>query len=59
MNPAWGHIVGVMIVVLMLTFISIWIWAWRPYHQKNFDSLARIPMRDDAAPAAVHEDAMQ
>lgn len=46
MSPMWGHSVGVMIVVLMLVFIGIWIWAWLPHHRKDFDMLARMPMRD-------------
>lgn len=60
MNPAWGHVVGVVIVVLMLVFIGIWIWAWLPYHKKSFDKLARLPMDDptqkDDAPATDDED---
>lgn len=60
MNPAWGHLVGVVIVIMMLTFIGIWAWAWLPYHRKNFDTLAQLPMRDPAqradTPAAADED---
>jgi cytochrome c oxidase cbb3-type subunit IV len=47
LNLAWGHAIGVMIVVLMLTFIGIWIWAWLPFHKKTFDALARLPLHDD------------
>jgi cytochrome c oxidase cbb3-type subunit IV len=47
MTPAWGHVIGVITVVLMLTFIGIWVWAWLPAHKKKFDTLARIPMHDD------------
>ena len=46
--------VGVFIIVLTLVFIAIWAWAWLPYHKKNFDSLARMPMLD-AAPRPGNE----
>jgi cytochrome c oxidase cbb3-type subunit IV len=55
MSAAWGHSVGAMILILMVSFIGIWIWAWLPYHKGNFDKLARLPMRDDATPAADNE----
>jgi cytochrome c oxidase cbb3-type subunit IV len=48
MNPVWGHVVGMIIVLLMLTFIGVWIWAWLPFHKKRFDALARLPMHDGA-----------
>lgn len=47
MNPVWGHAIGVIIVLLMLTFIGIWVWAWLPFHKKTFEALARIPLDDD------------
>lgn len=46
MNPAWGHVVGIVIVLLMLIFIGIWIWAWLPHHKRKFDRMSRIPMED-------------
>jgi cbb3-type cytochrome oxidase subunit 3 len=30
----------------MLAFIGIWAWAWLPYHKREFDALARLPMQD-------------
>ena len=56
MNELWGHLIGVVIVLLMLSFIGIWIWAWLPRHRKTFDSLAQIPMEDPIAgpPLTVH-----
>jgi len=59
MSAIWAHGVGVIIVVLMLTFIGIWIWAWLPFHKSDFDRLARLPMRDDEARAAVGEGELQ
>ena len=47
MSAFWGHLIGVIIVVLMLTFIGIWVWAWLPFHRKAFDTLSRIPMHDE------------
>lgn len=53
MNPVWGHLIGVFIVVLMLVFIGIWIWAWLPSHKRSFNELARMPMDDRNASAAI------
>ena len=50
MNPVWGHVAGVITVVLMVTFIGIWIWAWLPWHKRDFDALARLPMQDEEGP---------
>lgn len=47
MSPAWGHVIGVIIVLLMLIFIGIWVWAWLPFHDKTFRVLARIPLEDE------------
>jgi cytochrome c oxidase cbb3-type subunit 4 len=46
MSPFWGHVTGVVTVVLMLVFIGIWGWAWLPQHKRKFDALARLPMDD-------------
>jgi cytochrome c oxidase cbb3-type subunit 4 len=47
MIPAvWGHVSGVVTVVLMLVFIGIWYWAWRPRHRRTFDRLANMPLED-------------
>lgn len=47
MNPLWGNLIGVWIVLMMLTFIGIWIWAWGRSHTRTFDALARMPMEDE------------
>lgn len=49
MNPIWGHVAGVFIVLMLVTFIGIWIWAWRKYHKPNFNRMANLPMEDAAA----------
>jgi cytochrome c oxidase cbb3-type subunit 4 len=46
MSPAWGHVVGVVTVLVMAAFIGIWVWAWLPYHKRAFDALAAMPMQD-------------
>jgi cytochrome c oxidase cbb3-type subunit IV len=46
MSGLWGHLVGVVILLLMAVFIGIWFWAWRPRHKGTFDELAALPMRD-------------
>ena len=46
MSPIWGHAIGAAIVLMMLVFGGILLWAWLPYHKKAFDALARVPMRD-------------
>ncbi len=47
MNGAiWGHLSGVVTVVLMLVFVGIWFWAWRPRHRRTFDRLANMPLED-------------
>lgn len=49
MNPIWGHVVGVVTVILMMTFIGIWVWAWRKRHTSVFSRMAKLPMEDDPA----------
>ena len=47
MSPLWGQLAGVMIVLMMLSFIGIWVWAWRKYHKPVFDRMAQLPMQED------------
>ena len=47
MSPIWGHVAGIVTVVLMLAFVGIWVWAWLPQHKRDFDALAELPMEDD------------
>lgn len=49
MSPVWGHAIGVLIVLMMATFIGIWVWAWLPHHRRTFGWMARLPMEDEAA----------
>lgn len=50
MSALWGQLAGVITTILLLVFIGIWIWAWRPWHKKSFDKMAQIPMQDKDAP---------
>lgn len=47
MNAAWGHLTGVLIVLMMTSFVGIWIWVWNGRHKTKFDALARLPMEDE------------
>jgi len=47
-NELWGHLTGVIIVVMMVTFICIWAWAWSGHHRRTFSRMAALPMEDDA-----------
>ena len=49
MSGLFGHLVGVLILLLMGVFLGIWYWAWRPRHKPAFDALAEIPMHDGGA----------
>ncbi len=50
MSGLWGHLVGVVILIMMAVFIGIWVWAWRPRHRRAFDALAELPMMDGEGP---------
>lgn len=47
MSPIWGELAGTLIVLMMFTFIGIWIWAWRKHHRPVFEQMAQLPMEDD------------
>ena len=47
MNGFYGHFLGVITVLIMLSFIGIWVWAWSPHHREKFSELARMPLDED------------
>ena len=47
MSGIAGHLIGVMIVLMLLTFVGIWIWAWLPHHRREFNDLSRLPLQED------------
>ncbi|HET7662584.1 MAG TPA: cbb3-type cytochrome c oxidase subunit 3 [Rhodanobacteraceae bacterium] len=55
MNPIWGHVVGVITVILMSTFLGIWYWAWRKSHKPTFSRLAALPMEDELEGHTEHD----
>lgn len=56
MSALWGNLIGVFTVVLLVTFIGIWIWAWRKRHKDVFDRMARLPLEDDSRPPQDDEE---
>ena len=46
MSPFWGHVAGIVTLIVMFAFIAIWAWAWLPQHKPGFDALSRLPMED-------------
>lgn len=50
MSAYWGHAAGVITGLLLIAFLGIWVWAWRPRHKDVFDRMARVPLDDDEAP---------
>ena len=58
----WGHLFGVVTVILMIVFVGIWYWAWRPRHRRTFERLATMPLEDltnDRPDAAAHGHAVR
>ncbi|MCW8807031.1 MAG: cbb3-type cytochrome c oxidase subunit 3 [Rhodanobacter sp.] len=49
MSSTWGHVAGVIIVMMMTIFIGIWVWAWRKRHKPVFDRMAQLPLEDEDA----------
>lgn len=56
MSPFWGDAVGVFILIMMATFIGIWVWAWRPRHDSNFRRMARLPMECEVVEQRTHRE---
>ncbi|MET0498854.1 MAG: cbb3-type cytochrome c oxidase subunit 3 [Steroidobacteraceae bacterium] len=52
MSDLWGHLIGIVVTLLMLSFIGIWVWAWLPRHRQTFSRLAEIPMEDPVVGAS-------
>ncbi|QOW19210.1 cbb3-type cytochrome c oxidase subunit 3 [Lysobacter ciconiae] len=38
---------GFITVFLMLVFIGVWIWAWRPENKASFEETARLALEDE------------
>ncbi len=37
---------GIVTLVLLVLFITGWIWVWRPARKADFDEAARLPLED-------------
>lgn len=46
MSPFWGHLTGILTLIVMILFIAIWAWAWLPQHKPKFDELSKLPLED-------------
>ena len=46
MSEIQGIVSGVFTIVLMVTFLAIWFWAWRPRHRPTFEAMAELPLDD-------------
>lgn len=57
MSVIWGHATGIIILFMMTIFIGIWIWAWLPRHNAEFNLLAQLPMEDQFRPHKPKEQA--
>ncbi len=42
-----SHFEGVLLVLMMVIFIGIAVWAYAPRNRKRMDDSAQIPMRDE------------
>lgn len=50
MSDIWGHLIGVVIILLIVAFVGVWIWAWLPRHHRVFSRMARVPLENDSEP---------
>jgi cytochrome c oxidase cbb3-type subunit 4 len=56
MSDIWGHLIGVVIILLIVAFVGVWIWAWLPRHRRVFSRMARIPLENDSTPGDHQND---
>jgi cytochrome c oxidase cbb3-type subunit IV len=40
-------VAGIITALLLLLFVTGWIWAWLPSRRADFDAAARLPLTDD------------
>ncbi|UNK41217.1 cbb3-type cytochrome c oxidase subunit 3 [Luteimonas sp. S4-F44] len=38
---------GIVTAILLLCFISGWVWAWSPKRKTEFEAAAQLPLDDD------------
>lgn len=44
-----GTIRGIGTLALVMSFVALWVWAWRPAQRRRFDEAAMLPFLDEAA----------
>lgn len=54
MIPLWGPVAGIFIVLMMLAFIGVWVWAWLPRHKRHFGAMASLPLEDEQSEGDEH-----
>ena len=42
-----GTLSGIITVVLLLTFVGGWMWAWSSKRRADFDAAAQLPLDDN------------
>ena len=47
MSVAWRNLIGILIVLMLISFIGTWVWVWNSRHKAKYDALARLPMQDE------------
>lgn len=38
---------GVMYVLMIVGFLTLWVWAWSSKRKPDFDKMSRLPLEDD------------
>ncbi len=46
MSELWGNLIGVLIVMMIVSFVGGWVWLWQKRHKPLFDEMAALPMSD-------------
>jgi cytochrome c oxidase cbb3-type subunit 4 len=47
----YGWVAGISTLISMVAFIGVVAWSWSRRRKSEFDSLARLPLEEDAAAA--------
>ena len=44
---SWSFVNGVFVVILLVLFLGITIWAWSPKRKKTYQKMAALPLEED------------
>ena len=50
MNVDVNLLRGAALILLIIGFIGLWIWAWSRKRKPEFDQASRMPLEDDITP---------